>query len=170
MSSNQEILNTTAAISKQIFRTLDKMSLSSVITVQYKSETEDEDNTILEVVHISVYAKYPLHEIWCCEVNQWSGSSVIDWLVEDCTKALNVFNRWMCFEPDEIYKSAIAFYPVDDLYDIVLSILFETGLGNSEDTRRAAKAMLRMISDLERHEQVRRLEHMAYMYNVKLIY
>ena len=170
MSPNQEILNVAAAISKQIFSTLDEMNLSSVTTVRYRSEIEDGDNTTLEAVYISVCAKYPPHEIWCCEVNQWSGSSVVDWLVEDCTRVLEIFDRWINFEPDEIYQSAIALYPVDDLYNVVLSILLEIGLGNSEDMRSAARAMLRMISDLDRNEQIRRIEHLAYMYDIKLIY
>lgn len=153
----------------RIQQQVDGMNLTECIEIKRRAEL-DEDIGVFPATFVSVYTKYPISKIWGCEINQFTRMIDIEWLSDDCFKALRVFDAWLYFEPDEIYKQAVAIYEPDEIYEVIEILLQVIGFEDSDEIRRAATAIDRMISDLPRGEQIRRLEHMAYLYDTKLFY
>lgn len=144
---------------------VDEMNLTG--NVEIKRDFCNENDW--DEVCIAVYALHPFHKIWGCEVNEFTGSDCVNWLVDDCRRALNTLNAWIEFWPDEIYSQAIAAYKTDDLWETIATLLLAIGMSDPDEIRCATKVIERLLSDLPYTSQMKRLKRMAYIYGVKLL-
>lgn len=152
----------------QIERKVDDMGLTSNVVVGY--EAEDTDALWTNAIYVYVYALYPYQQIWGCEVNDFTGQKQIDWLLEDCSHALETLNEWIGFEAGEVYQHAVAVYDTDETWEIIEILLQAFGFEDADEIKRCAEVMQKMISDLSRGKQIERLARLARLHHVKLIH
>lgn len=163
-----EIFDAAAEVVFRVQRKIDGMCLTDNLEVKYESEIADD--MLLSAMYVNVYSIYPRHQIWGCEVNCFTGQKQIDWLLEDCSHALETLDAWIGFKAGEVYQHAVAVYDTDETWEIIEILLQAFGFEDADEIKRCAKVVCQMISDLPRDEQIERLARLARLHNVKLIY